>query len=197
MPDKQIVTFSPRSADEWRKWLEEHHQEAESVWLIYYKKHTGIATVTWSETVDDALCFGWIDSLVRPIDEEKFMRLFTKRKPKSIWSKINKEKVLRLIESDMIMPAGFSAIETAKRNGSWEKLDEVDNLLVPADLETAFSENETARDYYLQLSNTDKRILLQWVLLARRPETRSKRIHEIVRSAALQTKPTGAGWVKK
>ncbi|HEV7380637.1 MAG TPA: hypothetical protein VGN64_12645, partial [Dyadobacter sp.] len=127
MPDKQIVTFSPRSADEWRKWLEEHHQEAESVWLIYYKKHTGIATVTWSETVDEALCFGWIDSLVRPIDEEKFMRLFTKRKPKSIWSKINKEKVLRLIESDMIMPAGFSAIETAKRNGSWEKLDEVDN----------------------------------------------------------------------
>lgn len=197
MPDKQIATFTPRSKEDWRTWLEQNHLEADSVWLIYFKKHTGLSTVSWSETVDQALCFGWIDSLVRPIDDEKFMRLFTRRKPKSMWSKINKEKVATLIGSNLMMPAGLSVIETAKNNGSWDTLSEADNLLPPADLELAFSQNESAGNYFHQISNSDKRNLLQWLTLARTEKTRTKRITEIVDCSAKQTKPKALSWVKK
>ncbi|WP_440135016.1 YdeI/OmpD-associated family protein, partial [Chitinophaga sancti] len=92
----EAVTFCPANRQEWRQWLQENHENAASVWLVYYKKKANRATLSWSEAVDEALCFGWIDSTARPIDEEKFMQFFTKRKAGSAWSKINKEKVKRL-----------------------------------------------------------------------------------------------------
>jgi uncharacterized protein YdeI (YjbR/CyaY-like superfamily) len=196
MPEKQIATFTPQNKEEWRAWLQQNHLKAESVWLIYFKKHTGLPTVSWSDTVDQALCFGWIDSLVRPIDEEKFMRLFTRRKPKSVWSAINKEKVAKLIESNLMMPAGLSATETAKSNGYWDKLNDVDNLLLPADLESALSQNEPARIFFHQMSNSAQRSLLQWLTMARKDQTRSKRIIEIVDCAAKQVRPKAVAWAK-
>ena len=92
MQEKEIPTFCPASSQEWRQWLEENHRSAESIWLVYYKKKADKPTITWSEAVDQALCFGWIDSTAKPIDEEKYMQFFSKRKPNSVWSKINKKK---------------------------------------------------------------------------------------------------------
>ncbi len=139
MPEKEIETFCPSNRQEWRQWLQENHQSKQSVWLIYHKKKTNIPSVTWSEVVDEALCFGWIDSTAKPIDEEKYMQFITRRKPKSVWSKINKDKVQRLIDEDLMMPAGYVSIDIAKKNGYWSILDEVEALIIPPDLEMGFA----------------------------------------------------------
>src|SRR5687768_4464382 len=125
---KETETFYAESRQHWREWLEENHDKSPSIWLIQYRMKSGVPTLSWSEAVDEALCFGWIDSTKRPIDNEKFMQFFTRRKPDSTWSKINKEKVERLIAEELMAPAGYQTIETAKQNGSWTILDTVEEL---------------------------------------------------------------------
>jgi uncharacterized protein YdeI (YjbR/CyaY-like superfamily) len=161
----------------------------QSVWLIYYKKKSAIPTVTYSEAVDEALCFGWIDSKTKPINEESFMQFFSRRKEKSVWSKINKEKIQRLIEAGLMTQAGYDIIETAKQNGSWTILDGAEALVIPADLENEFQKRANAKKYFLSLSRSDKRNILQWLVLAKRQETRQKRIEEIVELADNNQKP--------
>lgn len=174
-----IDTFYPKSRSEWREWLQNNHIKSQSIWLIYYKKKTNIPTVAYSEAVDEALCFGWIDSKAKPIDDEKFMQFFSKRKEKSVWSKVNKEKIERLTKEGLITEAGFEIIEKAKQNGYWTILDEVEALIIPPDLAAEFEKRPSAKNYFLNLSRTDKRNILQWLVLAKRPETRQKRIAEI------------------
>lgn len=139
-----------------------------------------MATLNWSDAVDEALCFGWIDSTVRPIDDEKFMRSFTKRKPKGTWSKINKEKITRLIADGLMMPTGLECIEKAKQNGSWEILDEVEELIIPKDLELAFKKHPGSKTAFLNLSKSVRKAMLHRVAFAKRPETKEKRIAEIL-----------------
>jgi len=189
MRDQQLDTFCPTNRQNWRKWLEENHQSKKSVWLIYYKNNTRKPTVKYSDAVDEALCFGWIDSKAKSLDEEKFMQFFSKRKPKSVWSKINKEKVQRLIECGLMTDAGFESIEVAKQNGSWSILDSAESLVIPSDLEAEFQNNPNSIDYFLSLSRSDKRNILQWLVLAKRSETRQKRIVEIVELARQGQKP--------
>lgn len=107
MLNKEIVTYYPRCQAEWRQWLEKNHQSEHAVWLVCYTKNANVPTINWSEAIDEALCFGWIDSTRKTIDEFSYMQFFTKRKPKSIWSKINKEKVQQLIESGRMTKTGF------------------------------------------------------------------------------------------
>jgi uncharacterized protein YdeI (YjbR/CyaY-like superfamily) len=187
--EKEIETFYPKSRKEWREWLQENHDKKQSIWLIYYKKKSNVPTVIYSEAVDEALCFGWIDSKAKPIDEHSFMQFFSKRKEKSVWSKINKEKIERLTEEGLITKAGFEIIEIAKQNGSWTILDEAEALIIPDDLEIEFQKRPNAKDYFLSLSRSDKRNILQWLVLAKRQETREKRIKEIVELAELKQKP--------
>lgn len=189
MKDQEPDTFCPTSRQDWRKWLEENHQSKKSVWLIYYKKKSGKPTVKYSDAVDEALCFGWIDSKAKPLDDEKFMQYFSKRKPKSVWSKINKGKVQRLIECGLMTDAGFESIEVAKQNGSWSILDTSDSLIIPSDLEAEFQNKPGSIDYFLSLSRSDKKNILQWLALAKRSETRQKRIVEIVKLAGESQKP--------
>lgn len=184
-----IETFCPTSRKDWRKWLKKNHLSKQSVWLICYTKKSDQPTVNWSETVDEALCFGWIDSTRKTIDEFSFMQFFSKRKPKSTWSKINKEKVQRLIDNGLMTQAGLDIIETAKQNGSWTILDEVEELKIPNDLENAFKKHKDSKDYFLSLSKTVRKMMLQWLVLAKRPETRQKRIEEIAILAAQKMKP--------
>ncbi|WP_310589106.1 YdeI/OmpD-associated family protein [Runella aurantiaca] len=146
-------------------------------------------SITWSEAVDQALCFGWIDSTSKPIDDEKFMQFFCKRKPKSVWSKINKEKVLRLTEAGLMTQAGFESIETAKLNGSWNILDEVEELTIPQDLTDELKMKPVAEEFFLSLSKSVRKSILQWLVLAKRPETRQNRITEIAELAAQKLKP--------
>ncbi|SDD35882.1 Uncharacterized conserved protein YdeI, YjbR/CyaY-like superfamily, DUF1801 family [Mucilaginibacter pineti] len=186
---KDIETFCPASRQEWRQWLQEHHDKKQSIWLIYYKKEANLPTLTWSEAVEEALCFGWIDSIKKSVDNETFMQFFCTRKPTSVWSKINKGKVQRLIVEGLITEAGHKSIETAKQNGSWMILDHVEELLIPKELEDAFKIQPGSEMFFMGLSKSVRKAILQWLVLAKRPETRQKRIEEIAALAAQKLKP--------
>lgn len=194
---EELKTVCPVNQQQWRAWLREHHDTEKSVWLIYYRKRANRPTITWSEAVDEALCFGWIDSTIKPLDEDRFMQFFSRRKPNSVWSKINKENVQRLMAEGRMTQAGFASIETAKQNGSWTILDDAEALIIPPDLEQEFQEKPNARSYFSSLSRSDKRNLLQWIVLAKRPETRQKRITELVELADQNRKPQFMQGTKK
>jgi len=174
---------------EWREWLHENHTKKQGVWLIQYKKGTGKPSLAWSDAVDEALCFGWIDSIKKRRDEESSVQFFSKRKPTSTWSKINKEKVDRLIENGLMAPAGLKCIKMAKENGSWVCLDEVEALKIPKDLITAFKHYKGAKNYFDSLSKSTRKAMLQWLVLAKREETREKRVNEIAALASRSLKP--------
>ncbi len=182
-------TYCPDSKKDWRNWLQKNHLTEESIWLIYRKKKAPNPNLNWSEAVDEALCFGWIDSTARSIDDETYMQYFCKRKPKSNWSKINKDKVKVLIEKELMMEAGFHSIKIAKENGSWSFLDEVEALIVPEDLKNEFGNYQGAMEYFDSLSKSVKKILLYWVISAKRTETRQKRILAVAENASKKRKP--------
>lgn len=189
MQKHEPETFCPTTRQEWRDWLEEHHDKKPAIWLVYYKKGFDLSTLTWSEAVDEALCFGWIDSTRRPVDDKTFLQFFCRRKPKSVWSKINKEKVKRLIEQELMAPAGLESIKAAKQNGSWAILNEVEEVKVPRDLAAAFKTHPGSKASFLSFSRSSRKAILQWLILAKRPETRQKRIVEIAELAAQKLKP--------
>ncbi len=189
MSKKEHYKITPSNTQEWREWLTKNHVKEDGVWLIYYKKNADKPTISWSEAVDEALCFGWIDSVKKPIDEERFMQFFSKRKANSLWSKINKEKVSKLTQAKKMTPAGFEIIEKAKQNGMWTLLDEVEELIIPKDLKQAFDATPKALNYFLSLSKSIKKGMLTLVVVAKRPETRQNRINEFVSCAANNKKP--------
>ncbi|MBS4066700.1 MAG: YdeI/OmpD-associated family protein [Chitinophagaceae bacterium] len=189
MLNKEVETYCPQSRTDWRQWLEKNHQSKQSVWLVYYTKKANLPSITWSEAVDEALCFGWIDSTKKTINDSSYMQFFSKRKPKSNWSKINKEKIQQLIDSKKMTKAGYKSVEIAKQNDSWRILDEVEELIIPNDLEKAFNNHKGSKDFYLSLSKSTKKIILGWIALAKRQETRQKRIDEVVKSAGQNLKP--------
>jgi len=189
LTEKEIKTFAPLGIQHWRMWLRKNHNKRQSVWLVFYKKNSTTTSLSYSDAVDEALCFGWIDSKAKPIDEEKFMRFFCKRKATGTWSKVNKEKIDRLVKERRMTKAGFNAIETARQNGSWKILDEVEKLIIPKDLAKEFTKKKKAEIYFLSLCRSDKRNILQWLVLARLPETREKRIIEIADLANQKLKP--------
>jgi uncharacterized protein YdeI (YjbR/CyaY-like superfamily) len=188
---KEIKTgiFYPKNQTEWRNWLLENHLSKLNIWLVYYNKKSKIESITWSEAVDVALCFGWIDSKRISINTETSHQFFSKRKPKSTWSKINKKKVEKLMEQGLMSEAGFKSIETAKQNGYWSILDEVEDLIVPEDLETEFSKNPNSKEFFLSLSKSSKKIILYWLVSVKTTETRQRRIAEIIESAEQNLKP--------
>ena len=182
--NQQHPEFCAQSRQEWRDWLQANHATSPGVWLISYKKNSGKPRVSYDEAVEEALCFGWIDSVPNKLDDERFKQLFTPRKPKSGWSRVNKQRIDKLIAGGLMTEAGLAKIEQAKQDGSWTKLDEVEELTVPADLEAAFAENSTARQYFEQFPRSVKRGILEWLNNARLAETRQTRIAQIVRMAA-------------
>ncbi len=186
---KEVEVFYPKDVVAWRKWLDKNHACVQSVWLVFHNKKSAKKSITWSESVDVALCYGWIDSKKVKIDEHTSHQFFSKRKAKSTWSKINKEKTERLIAEGLMTKAGLDSIEVAKQNGSWSILDEVEELIIPTDLEKAFKTKRGSKEYFTALSKSSKKMLLYWIKSARRPETRQKRIDEIVQNAAKGRKP--------
>ena len=179
-----IKTLHARTRKNWRKWLEKNHRSEKSVWLIIYKKESGIPSVYYPEAVDEAICFGWIDSKINKRDEFSYFQYFAKRNPKSNWSKVNKAKVEKLIQEGLMEEAGIEMIELAKKNGNWNALDGVENLDIPEDLQKAFKKSKKALDYWNHFPRSAKRGILEWILNAKRPETRANRIEETVRLAA-------------
>lgn len=183
-----IKTFYAKDENAWRKWLEENHSKEVSVWLLIYKKQSDTPSIYYDEAVNQALCFGWIDSKANKKDEKSYYQFFAKRNPKSNWSKINKGKVEKLIAQGLMAVAGFAAIETAKQNGTWTALDEVDNSIIPGDLQKEFDKNQTAFKNFEAFPRSSKKGILEWILNAKKPETRQKRIAETVELAAKNIK---------
>lgn len=178
--NSETPVVCPQSSQQWRAWLQAHHTDQTSVWLVYYKKSAAQPSLSWREAVDEALCFGWIDSQAKPLDAARYMQYFSRRQPTSGWSNVNKEKVQRLLAQGRMMPAGLTSLETAQRNGSWTLLDEVEALRLPPDLAQAFAQEPLAEYYFQSLSRSAKRYWLLCLLQAKRATTRQRRIQEIL-----------------
>ncbi len=168
----------------WRSWLATHAETTTAVWLVYFKKGSAQPSITWDEAVEEALCFGWIDSKAKPIDDARYKQYFSPRKPSSVWSKVNKARVERLIADGLMREPGLRAIDIAQANGSWSALDDVEALIIPDDLAAAFAASPGTREAFDRLSRTNRRNILQWIATAKRPQTRAKRIAETVSAGA-------------
>ena len=176
--------FVAETREEWRNWLAENHTQTEGIWLITYKKNSGMPYLSYDEIVEEAICFGWIDSVPRKLDEQRTMLYISPRKKKSNWSKVNKERVAKLLKQDLIHSSGMSKIEQAKTDGSWSFLDDVEALILPGDLEQALVKNPLAQKYFTAFPPSVKRGILEWIKNAKRSPTRNKRIQKTVELAA-------------
>lgn len=185
---KGIEVVYARNRKEWRAWLMKNHTTQKSVWLIIY--HTGIETpsVYYDEAVEEAICFGWIDSIAHKRDSESKYQFFAVRKPKSNWSKANRERAQKMIEKKLMKPAGMAMIDRAKKTGTWTALVNVQNGVIPADLQTLFGKNKTALKNFTAFPPSSKRIILEWIRNAKKPETRKQRIETTVQMAAKNLK---------
>lgn len=172
------------SRAQWRAWLIEHADSSPGVWLVLPKRGTGRPAPTYDDVVEEALCFGWIDSTVRGRDAETSMQLLTPRKPRSTWSASNKARLERLIPAGLMTDRGLRAVEVARANGSWSALDAVDRLEVPDDLAAALDAEPAAREHFDRFPPSARRQLLWFVISAKRAETRSARIARVVDAAA-------------
>lgn len=187
MPPKALLSFAlvePKSRAEWRRWLVRNHIASRGVKLVLRKKNSYKPGVTYDEAVEEALCFGWIDSKPNTLDETRYILHFYPRKPGSVWSQRNKARIKRLIRSGLMTSPGLSKIEAAKKDGSWQRVDTIDKLEIPLDLKRALSANSKAKRFFASFPDSSKKIILYWVLSAKRPETRAKRVKEVVAQAA-------------
>lgn len=169
-----------KNTSEWREWLHDNHNSSAGVYLIFYKVSSPFESMRWEEAVQVAICYGWIDSTVKKIDEHRRRQLFTPRKDKSIWSKLNKSYIEKLIAANLMHESGLSKIETAKQNGSWTSSDATEDLIIPEDLKLAFEQNKTAYENYQKFSPSYRKSYLHWLNQAKREETRNNRITSII-----------------
>ena len=190
----QLKSYYAKDRKAWRKLLEKNHATSDGVWLIYDKKASGKKRLEYSDAVEEALCFGWIDSTLRPLDDEKYMQRFTPRKSNSGWSALNKQRIEKMIDQDLMAKAGLEKIEEAKRNGAWEKLDHIEALKLPEDFEKALSKNKKAKTNFENFPQFTKKQFLYRINSARRPETRKERIKLLVKMAAANKKPSVEGF---
>ena len=171
-----------KTATEWRGWLRDNHDQARGVWLVAHKAATGKARLSYEDSIPDALCYGWIDSVNKPLDDERTGLLFTPRKPGSGWSRSNKVRIARLIKEGRMEAAGLAKIAAAKRDGSWTLLDSVEALEVPDDLRKALGVIGMRK--FEALTPGRRKEHLRALVTAKRPETRAKRVAVIVRTVA-------------
>ncbi len=212
--DYERVHLSDRRS--WRRWLEKNHAIQRGIWLVFYKKATRKPSLEYEESVEEALCFGWVDSRTRRLDDERYMLMFTPRKPGSPWSRPNKERVERLVASGLMTPPGLAKIEEAQRNGAWTVYDAIEDLVIPDDpsafgqdrggaekngawtvyerhlaaaLAAALAEGTSAQETFEGFSISVRKNILWWIASARRPETRARRIAKTAAAVAENRNP--------
>ncbi|MDK2818161.1 MAG: YdeI/OmpD-associated family protein [Spirochaetota bacterium] len=173
--------FTPYSRQDWRDWLEQNSISQTSIYLIYHKKSSGIPSISWQEAVEEALCFGWIDSTKKKIDNFHYQQLFTRRKDKSTWSKINKELITKLAQQGLMTEHGYERVHLAKQNGSWTILDDCYNHIIPPDLKTMLTIHHL-QEKFNSLTNSQKTAILMQLHDKKRPETRQKVIISLIRN---------------
>ena len=180
------------SAAEWRAWLKANHAAKQEVWLLFYKKHVAMPCVSLEEATEEAMCFGWVDSLQRRIDDEKHALRFTPRKKRSVWSESNKKRVAALIAQGRMTPAGLSVVEEAKRNGEWEKAAEREDVhRLQPDVRKALAASRAARSNFEKLAPSSKKQFLSWIADARSDATRARRIKRAVSALEQNRKKPG------
>lgn len=173
---------------EWRNWLSENHDKSDGVHLIFYKIETKVPSMRWEEAVKVALCYGWIDSTVKSLGDGKRRQYFCPRKPKSVWSALNKRYIKELTEANLMHESGWKIIELGKQNGSWTALDDVEKGIIPDDLQRAFDADKRAFENYQNFAPSYRKSYLYWLNQAKRQETRDKRIAKIVELCAANVK---------
>ncbi|HEY9855213.1 MAG TPA: YdeI/OmpD-associated family protein [Stenomitos sp.] len=170
-----VLAFETQVA--WREWLDGHHQESSGLWLRIFKKASGHPTVTYAEALDEALCYGWIDSTKAAGDADSFLQRFSPRKSRSIWSKVNREHVARLIVAGKMQPAGLAVIEAAKANGQWDAAyDSASSMVLPAEFQAALDAHPEAKAFFESLNKTNQYAFYHRIHTAKRPETRTKKV---------------------
>lgn len=182
MPDSK-ERIQVESRDELRAWLRQHHTASSGLWLVTYKKQCGAKYLPYDDIVEELLCFGWIDSLPRKLDDERTMLWIAPRKPGSAWSKRNKERVAKLVTAGVMTPAGMEKIDAAQQDGTWNALDEVERLTIPPDLTAALAGYTAAAENFEAFPRSVRRGILEWIGSAKKPETRARRIEETARLA--------------
>ncbi len=188
MNENPVLYFKDKK--QWRSWLENNHKNFTEAWLIHYKKSSSKKSISHIDAVEEALCFGWIDSKLKKVDEEKFILKYSPRKPKSVWSKINKEKAVELIASGKMTKAGLEKIEEAKKQGLWDKT--YTNLVgekLPFDLKISLMKNKTVWNNFQNFANSYRNMYIYWVNDAKTKETRKRRINEVVKRVEQNKKP--------
>ena len=170
-----------KSSQEWRQWLSANHQSESEVWLIFYKKASGEPSLEYETAVEEALCFGWIDSIIKKIDDHRYARKFTPRKDNSKWSESNKKRIAKLIDDGRITEYGLAKVEIAKQNGQWDKDDRPQiGLTIPAELKKALASNKKAKEFFNALAPSYQKQYIGWISAAKRPETKDKRVQESI-----------------
>jgi len=187
--EDQLETVYAVDRSAWREWLRQNYRVSPGIWLVYYKVKSGRPSIQYSEAVKEALCFGWIDSKVKSLDEERYKQIFTPRKPKSVWSKLNKQYIEELTQQGLMTEVGLQKINAAKQDGSWTSLDDIEALIIPEDLQQALEKNKAAKQNFDQFSNSTKKTILFWIGSAKRPETRLPRIQKTINSAIQNQNP--------
>jgi len=175
----------------WRAWLEANHAIAGGAWLVTWRSRSGRVGLDYEAAIEEALCFGWVDSTAGRVDDERGKLYFAPRKPRSPWAATNKARVERLMGDGRMAPAGLAAMERAKANGSWEVLDTVERLEVPADLAAALEAHPGAAANFSAFSRSARKMQLGWVALALRPETRAARIAKVAEAAGRNERARG------
>ena len=188
----------PEDRNAWRNWLQKNYQRTVGIWLIYYKIGKSKPRLPYNDIVEECLCFGWIDGLARKLDDERSMILITPRKPKSVWSDANKERVKLLLSNGLMTPAGLEKIEIAKKNGSWDALTASDeaakNNQLPQDLQKAFKGKKAALANFKAFSPSTRKQFLSWIDTAKTAETRNKRLLQTVLMSEANRKPGANGF---
>ena len=184
--DHPRLEFRSRAAI--RAWLEANHAQETTFWLVTFKKHVEECHIPYGEIVEELLCFGWVDSRTRRVDDDRTMLLVSPRKPGSTWSASNKRRVADLEKRGLMTPAGHAKIESARKDGSWHFLDDIENLIEPDDLARALDKNQRARQNFDSFSPSARKVILLWIKTAKRDETRARRVSETVRLATKKVK---------
>lgn len=170
-----------KTRNEWREWLHRNHDKSSGVWLVFYKKKTGKPTLEYDDAVEEALCFGWIDSIIKKLDDDRYVRKFTPRKPDSQWSELNRKRVKKLISQGLMTGPGIALVKEAKRTGLWENSNRPEiSFEIPLELKSAMAKNKKAKTFFDKLAPTYKKRFIGWISTAKRQETRDKRVSEAI-----------------
>jgi uncharacterized protein YdeI (YjbR/CyaY-like superfamily) len=189
LDDAPHVHADDRAA--WRSWLEANHASARGVWLVTWRPRSGRVGLDYEAAIEEALCFGWVDSTSGRVDDERGRLYFAPRKPRSVWAASNKARIERLVREGRMAPAGLAAVERAKADGSWQILDAAERLEVPDDLAAALEGRPPAAANFAAFPPSARKMLLGWIAVARRPETRARRIAEVAEAAARNERARG------